>query len=109
MGIIRYIPDTTIKRIKGEKLFISRRVIDTRHIICATGYSPQLDLVLSLKVKINKNGYPKIKSNGESFNVKNLFFTGPLAYSRMSNLFIHGFVKTVPITINEIKRRLMNE
>jgi thioredoxin reductase len=106
MQIIWYIPDTKISRVKGGKLFMPNETIDTQHIICATGYSPLLDLVLPLKVEKNKNGYPKVKSNGESCNIKNLFFVGPLAYSRLSNLFIHGFVRTIPLTISEIKRRL---
>jgi thioredoxin reductase (NADPH) len=106
MGIIHYIPNVKIKRIKGNRIFIKNRIIDTPHIICATGYSPVLDLVYPLKIKMNKNKYPKLKSHGESFDIKNLFFIGPLAYSKNRNFFIHGFVKTIPPTITEITNRL---
>ena len=53
-----------------------------------------------------ENEYPKLKKFGESALVENLFFGGPLAHYKLANTFIHGFTKTIPETMQEIKKRL---
>ena len=79
------------------------------HIIFATGYIPNLEI---LKIKEYKkettNKYPKLKKFGESSLTDNLFFGGPLAQIKLANTFIHGFVKTIPETMQEINKRLKN-
>ena len=109
MGIIRYIPNIRIEKIKGNQIYLNNKIIETSHIICATGYSPVLDLVYPLKITVNQKKYPKIKSNGESSEIKNIFFIGPLSCIKDSNLFIHGFIKTIPVTLSVIKQRLKHK
>ena len=78
-------------------------------MIFATGYRPKLDLFKMNEFKNEpENKYPKLKKYGESAKVNNIFFGGPLAQFKLANTFIHGFTKTIPETMQEIKRRLVN-
>ena len=109
MGIIHLISNARIDKIEDYKLYIKNKTIETKAIICATGYSPVLGMLNSFNLKLYKNKFPRVTSTGESVNIPNLYFTGPLIHNPMSNLFIHGFIKTVPITISEIHRRITNK
>lgn len=107
MEIIRYYPDEKINRVEGEKVFLKHREIETQNIIFATGYRPLVLPVENQKaIQIRKFGFPQVTAEGESRQIKNLFFAGPLAKTRFSSIFIHGFVKAIPQTIENIADRL---
>lgn len=111
MELIRYRPNTKIEKIEENHINLNNgESMDFDHIIFATGYRPNLEI---LKIKEFKkettNKYPKLKKFGESSLTSDLFFGGPLAQLKLANTFIHGFVKTIPETMQEINRRLKNK
>jgi hypothetical protein len=107
MQLIRYVPDTKLLNLNNRILIADTASLKTDYIICATGYRPHLKILDSLSLKYNNTKYyPEITPQGESVQVKNLFFGGPLARFRLSSQFIHGFVKNIPRVIDEIKSRL---
>ncbi len=107
MEIIRHIPLALIRSIEGDILYLEDKTLKTQAIICATGYHADLRALGSMKIPTDQQtSFPKIKIHGESSTVSDLFFTGPLAYSRVTSLLIHGFIKVIPQTIQEIVKRL---
>lgn len=108
MELIRHKANTKIQEIKNNSILLSNgEEMEYNNIIFATGYRPKLDILNIDKLKnIPINKYPALKSFGESKHVKNLFFGGPLAQLKVANTFIHGFTKTIPDTVFEIKKRL---
>ena len=62
------------------------------------------------QVKVDRSTrFPHIKITGESESIDNLFFAGPLAYTKISSLLIHGFIKMVPKTMEEISKRFVKQ
>lgn len=108
MELIRYRSNTTIEEVDGNTVTLnSGEKQEFNQLIFATGYRPDLDLFKINEFKnVPGNKYPKIKKYGESELVNNIFFGGPLAQFKLANTFIHGFIKTIPETIHEIKNRL---
>ncbi len=110
MELVRHKANIKIERVDGENITLSNGdEMEYNHIIFATGYRPKLDIFNIEKLKNESvNKYPKLKPLGESAIIDNMFFGGPLVQTKLSNTFIHGFTKTIPETMNEIKRRLSN-
>jgi thioredoxin reductase len=108
MELIRHRPNTTIEKVDGKTVTLnSGEKQEFNQLIFATGYRPKLDIFKMNEFKNEpENRYPKIKKYGESALVENIFFGGPLAQFKLANTFIHGFIKTIPETIKEIKNRL---
>ena len=110
MEVIRYIPHVKIKKVEGNLIYLNNKTIEAHSIICATGYRADLKSLGESDLNVDKKtSFPIIKNNGESTSVSNLFFAGPLAYVQISSLLIHGFIKMVPKTINEVSKRLVEE
>jgi len=110
MQIIRHIPNAKIKKVEGNSLYLDNKIIDAHHIICATGYHADLSALTNLSFKVDeKTKFPHIKKTGESASIENLFFAGPLAYTKISSLLIHGFIKLVPKTLDVISKRIIKE
>jgi putative flavoprotein involved in K+ transport len=108
MELIRHRTNTTIDEVDGSTVTLNNgEKQEFNQLIFATGYRPKLDLFKMDEFKnVSENGYPKIKKYGESALVNNIFFGGPLAQFKLANTFIHGFIKTIPETVHEIKDRL---
>ena len=108
MELIRHKAKTKIEKVDNEFIKLSNGdEMEFNHVIFATGYRPKLDMFNIEQLKNEpENKYPKLKPFGESAIVDNLFFGGPLAQTKLANTFIHGFTKTIPDTMREIKRRL---
>lgn len=107
MELIRYISKTNIKKIEKNIIYLDNECLEADEIIFATGYRPVLELIKNNRISINNhNQFPIVQKNGESSDITNLFFGGPLAYQRLSSLFIHGFTKNITLSIAEIKKRL---
>jgi len=107
MGLIRHLPQLEIKKLEKNRMYYNGGCLVVDHIICATGYHPLLSVFKTIQPQINsKTKFPQISQVNESPNIKNLFFAGPLAYKRSGSMFIHGFVKNIPATILEIRKRL---
>jgi len=108
MGLIRHRANTKIVKFEDNLLTLDNGdELEFNKVIFATGYRPKLDMFEIDQFKnVAENKYPKLKDYGESTLVENLFFGGPLAQTKLANTFIHGFTKTIPETMNEIKRRL---
>jgi cation diffusion facilitator CzcD-associated flavoprotein CzcO len=110
MQIIRHIPNAKIKKVDGNSVHLANKTIEAQHIICATGYHADLSALENLSLEVDeKTKFPHIKKTGESASIENLFFAGPLAYTRISSLLIHGFIKLVPKTLNVISKRIVKE
>ena len=109
MKLIHYLPNTRLELLKNRTLSTKNHSIKTDYIICATGYRPHIPMMDQISIKYgNARYYPDISPLGESQQVQNLFFGGPLARIRPGSQFIHGFIKIIPQTVDEIKRRLRN-
>ena len=107
MEIIRFVSQANITEVDGNVIHLKNRKIETNVIICATGYRPVLDLLKAFEIEVNQETkFPLIKNTGESAQIRNLFFCGPLAYRGLRNLFIHGFIKMIPGTLSVIQKRL---
>jgi len=108
MELIRHKENTKIEKADGNIITLSNGdKMEFNQVIFATGYRPKLDVFNIEKFKNEpENKYPKLKEYGESAIVNNIFFGGPLAQTKLANTFIHGFTKTIPETMHEIKRRL---
>jgi thioredoxin reductase (NADPH) len=110
MEIIRHISNAKIIKVEGNLVYLSNRTIEAQSIICATGYHADLSTLDNASLEVDKKTrFPFIKNTGESASVDNLFFAGPLAYTKISSLLIHGFIKLVPKTINEVSKRMVEE
>jgi cation diffusion facilitator CzcD-associated flavoprotein CzcO len=110
MEIIRHIPKAKIKMVDGNLLHLDGKVIEAQHIICATGYHADLSALSNVKLDVDKTTkFPHINNCGESKTIENLFFAGPLAYTRLSSLLIHGFIKMIPKTIEAISKRMVEQ
>ena len=110
MELIRYIPNADIKSLKENQLFFNDQSLEAQHIICATGYRPVLSHLAGLSPITHKiTKFPMVDKNGAAQGIKNLFFAGPLGYNGLGSLFIHGFIRNIPGTINEIKYSLQKE
>ena len=110
MQIIRHISNAKIKKVEGNLVYLSNKTIEAHSIICATGYHADLKSLGKSNLEVDKKTrFPFIKNTGESGSVNNLFFAGPLAYIKVSSLLIHGFIRMVPMTINEVSKRMINE
>ena len=108
MELIRHKSKTKITEVEDGLLKLDNGdEMEFNNIIFATGYRPKLDMFDLEEFKNeSENKYPKLKEYGESALVENIFFGGPLVQTKLANTFIHGFIKTIPETIFEIKRRL---
>jgi putative flavoprotein involved in K+ transport len=103
MEIIRHIPYIQIRSVEGDMIHLEDKSIRAQAIICATGYHADLRVLGNMKIETDqRTSFPRIKTHGESSTISNLFFTGPLAYSRLTSLLIHGFIKVIPETIHRI-------
>ena len=110
MEIIRHISNAKIKKVVGNLIHLDNNLIESQHIICATGYHADLSALGTITLDVDKTTrFPHIKKTGESESIKNLFFAGPLAYTKISSLLIHGFIKMVPKTMQEISKRIVKQ
>ena len=110
MEIIRHIPNARLKKVEGNLMYLYNKTIEAQSIICATGYHADLKSLGKSNLEVDKKTrFPIIRNTGEALSVKNLFFAGPLAYTKITSLLIHGFIKMVPTTINTISRRMIRE
>jgi NADH dehydrogenase FAD-containing subunit len=108
MGLIRYKPNMKIWKVEENNIFFeNEKNCEFNHLIFATGYRPRIDSIKIEGMKENSlNKFPEITKFGESIQVENIFFGGPLAQFKPVNTFIHGFMKSILQTMEEIKRRL---
>jgi thioredoxin reductase (NADPH) len=110
MEMIRHIAGANIQKLENNILHLQDRSIEIQSIICATGYRPVLNILRKFNIAIDPDTkFPVIEPWGEAKGIKNLFFGGPLAYTGMGSLFIHGFIKTVPVIIQEIRNRIQKK
>lgn len=110
MEIIRHISNVKINKVDGNLLHLDNKTIEAQSIICATGYHADLSALGKMTMDVDKTTrFPFIKNTGESASVDNLFFAGPLAYTRISSLLIHGFIRMVPNTIKVLSIRMVEE
>jgi len=110
MEIIRHISNAKIKKVAGNVVYLENKTIEAQNIICATGYHADLSALGKIALDVDKKTrFPFITKTGESASVKNLFFAGPLAFTRLSSLLIHGFIRMVPKTITELSKRMVEE
>ena len=110
MQIIRYNPKTEIKKVRNGQIYFDKKTLEVNKIICATGYNADLNALGGLQVPVDeRTKFPRIKNHGECTSVKNLYFIGPLAYTRITNLLLHGFIKLIPGTISAIAKRRVKE
>ncbi len=108
MEIIRYKPHQEIVRVEDNMVYFRDSELEVDHIMFGTGYQPVLDVVKKFKLRFNKKNYPENSFSGESMQMPNLFFAGPLAFHSAASIVIHGFVKRVPRTIERIAEILRN-
>jgi thioredoxin reductase len=98
---------TEVKEVdEGFVTFSDDRVKEFDEIVFATGYSPHLPAFRDIKVKMTKDGYPRVLSNCESRSVPGLYFTGPLAHSLKDCSFIHCFRSMVEPMALDIAEKL---
>jgi len=110
MDLIRHIPGANIKKLVNNILHLQDRSIETQSIICATGYRPVLNILREFHIQTDQDTkFPLIEQWGEAKGIRNLFFGGPLAYTGMGSLFIHGFIKKVPEIIKGIRNRIQTK
>ena len=110
MQLIQHLQGVKIHEVKGNTIQVDRTALKFDQIICATGYKPVLNILSSIPLKLNrKTSFPLVTSAGETQGITNLFFAGPLAYHSMGSLFIHGFIKDIPKTMQVIKNRLRSK
>lgn len=110
MEIIRHISGSKIEKVEGNCVFLDNKTIEAQSIICATGYHADLGALGHTGVDVDKKTrFPFIKDSGESATIDNLFFAGPLAYTKLTSLLIHGFIRMVPKTIREVSKRKIEE
>jgi len=109
MEIIRYLPRTKISRVEQDHIYFNDKELEVHQIICATGYNADLSMLGDLQIPVHsKTGFPVIQDFGESMAFEKLFFAGPLAYTHLTSLLLHGFIKLIPDTIAAIARRRVN-
>ncbi len=109
MELIRYIPNADIKRIEGNYLYFNDEYLEAQFIISATGYRPVLAHIDPLRIKIHeKTKFPMVDRFGAAKGIKNFYFGGPLGYNGLSSQFIHGFIRSIPPTVAEIKKILQS-
>lgn len=106
MEFIHYFPAQEIQRIEGKNVFFKKRQLEVDHIIFATGYRANLRNLAGLQLTVDKYHSPVITAKGESKQYSNLFFAGPLSFQSPSSIVIHGFIRLVPRTVEEIASRL---
>jgi putative flavoprotein involved in K+ transport len=110
MEIIRYFPNTEIEKVDHKLIYFDDHSLEVSHIICATGYNADLNAMGGFRIPLDpRTKFPVIRNLGESKAVKNLYFAGPLAYSHLTSLLIHGFIKLIPETIKAIARARIAE
>jgi cation diffusion facilitator CzcD-associated flavoprotein CzcO len=110
MEIIRHISNAKIIKVEGNLVHLDNITIEVQHILCATGYHADLSALGNMKLGVDKTTkFPYIKKTGESDSIENLFFAGPLAYTRTSSLLLHGFIRMVPKTIKELSNRMVGQ
>jgi putative flavoprotein involved in K+ transport len=110
MEIIRHISGDKIIKVEGDTLHFEKHSLAAQAIICATGYNADLNSLNEINIEIDKKTkFPHIIPSGESKSIENLYFAGPLAYRHISSLLIHGFIKLIPDTIDDISKRLLKE
>jgi cation diffusion facilitator CzcD-associated flavoprotein CzcO len=108
MEIIRYMPDITIRSINNNTIHLNSGDLEAQAIICATGYNADLSALGTTSIDVDKRSkFPHINEFGESTTIDNLYFAGPLAFTRTSNLLIHGFIKRIPKTVENISEKLI--
>jgi thioredoxin reductase len=107
MDLIKHISGVGIKKLENNLLYLENQSIETQSIICATGYRPVLDILENFQLAVDKKSkFPEINSAGQARGIRNLFFGGPLAYTGSRSLFIHGFIRSIPAVVRQIKNRL---
>ncbi len=108
MEIIHHITGVKIAKVEGNTIYYSEGTLEAQAIICATGYNADLNTLQGLNIEVDeKTKFPNIDKSGESKTVKNLYFAGPLAYRHVSSLLLHGFIKYIPSTIENISEKIM--
>ena len=109
MDLIHYIPNANIEKVEGSTLYYNDHAIKSHNIICATGYRPTINHFKSVQLKIHQQTkFPLVNDNCAARGIKNLYFAGPLGYTGLSSLFIHGFIKSIPATVAAIKDQLLS-
>ena len=106
MEIIRFRPYQHLLKIENRDVHFQDWKLTVDKIIFATGYHGSLKLLKNFNLRLNRYEYPEVSYSGESIQYPNLFFAGPLSFQNFSSIFIHGFVKQVPKTIDRIKEKL---
>ena len=106
MEIIRFRPYQHLLKIENRDVHFQDWKLTVDKIIFATGYHGNMKLLKEFNLRLNRYEYPEVSYSGESIQYPNLFFAGPLSFQNFSSIFIHGFVKQVPKTIDRIKEKL---
>ncbi len=106
MEIIRYRAYQNIQRIEGNRVYFRDWELEVDKIIFATGYLPNIKVAKNFHLRFNRKNYPEVAYSGESIQQPNLFFAGPLAYQTSASIVVHGFVKLIPYTVDQIAERL---
>lgn len=107
MEIIRHISNSKIIKVDGNTIQLENKIFDVQSIICATGYNADLSALGITELGIDeRTKFPYINDHGESTSINNLFFAGPLAFTRISSLLIHGFIRMIPGTVHQLAQKL---
>lgn len=110
MELIHYIPKVEIRKMEDNVIFINDDSYETHHVIAATGYRPVISHLSDLKLKYDQRSkFPLINETGEAKGARKFYLGGPLGYSGLRSLFIHGFIRDIPVTIQAIKDQLQRK
>jgi len=109
MEIIRYKPHQEINRIEDNVVYFRDWKLEVDKVIFGTGYRPHIEVLSNLQLSFNNKSYIENSYSGESLQMPNLFFVGPLAYHSAASIVIHGFVKRIPKTIDRVVEILKTE
>ena len=110
MEIIRHIPDSKIIKVDNNTIHLAQKTFETQSIICATGYNADLSALGDTDISVDdRTKFPHISEYAESTTIDNLFFAGPLAFTRLSSLLIHGFIRIIPETMDYLTRKITSK
>ncbi len=108
MEIIRYKAFQEVLAIEDNLVHFKDWQIQVDQIIFATGYHGNLSVLKDFDLRVSRKNYPEITESGESIQYPNLFFIGPLAFHSMSSSLIHGFLRQIPKTMEQVEQILRN-
>lgn len=108
MGLIRHKNNMKMEKVENNTIYFKNGENYTfDNLILATGFIPRVKSIqIDGLTEIELNKLPETTKFGESVKLDNLFFGGPLLRFKTENTFIHSLIKSIPVTMKEIKNRL---